>query len=71
MKYILVILGVIGIIVVMIGGGYILSNIVSRFVKEQNKDGTRFVVFILWIVVCCIIFFSGTTPTLDPFFRAY
>ncbi|MDA9618747.1 hypothetical protein N9S76_01625 [bacterium] len=71
MKYILVILGVVGIIIVIIGGGFILSNIISRFVKEQNKDGTRLVVFILWIVICCILFFSGTTPSLDPLFRAY
>ena len=55
----------------MVGGGAILGKIVSNFVKEQNKGGTRFVVFILWIIACCIIFFSGSTPSLDPLFRAY
>ena len=61
MKYILVILGVVGIIIVIIGGGFILSNIISRFVKEQNKDGTRLVVFILWIVT--VSYTHLTLPT--------
>jgi TRAP-type C4-dicarboxylate transport system permease small subunit len=71
MKFIFIFLGFVGICIIMVGGGAILGKIVSHFVKEQNKDGTRLVVFILWIIACCIVFFSGSTPSLDPLFRAY
>ncbi len=61
----------IGILFAIVGGAAIFSNLVAYFDKEENKSGLRLIIFILWIVVSCIYFFSGTSPFPDDFFRPY
>ena len=71
MKLIIGFLTYIGILFAIVGGAALFSNLVAYFVKEENKSGVRLILFILWIFVSCIYFFSGTSPFPGDYFRPY